>query len=145
MTWYLEGRPVKLDARHVVEGHGSLVMLRIKSIDILDLGNYSCQAENSQGISRDHIELSGNITYYESLLLKNSNFIIRNYMNYPKNINVIYISGKPQKAVINSSPEGLYRNKYNLTWTVKSLQPLTEVRLLFRMMVSISRDILNRL
>ena len=44
--------------------------------------------------------------------------------------------GKPQKAVINSSPEGLFRNKYNLTWTVKSLQPLTEVRLLFRMMVS---------
>ena len=35
-------------------------MLRVRSIDILDLGNYSCQAENSQGISRDHIELSGN-------------------------------------------------------------------------------------
>ena len=49
---------------------------------------------------------------------------------------IIYFSGKPQKAVINSSPEGLYRNKYNLTWTVKSLEPLTEVRLLFRMMVS---------
>jgi len=75
-------------------------MLRIKNIASQDLGNYSCQAENSQGISRDHIELTG----------------------------------KPQRAVINSSPEGLYRNKYNLTWTVKSLEPLTEVRLLFRMM-----------
>ena len=49
--------------RHFVEGHGSLVMLRIKNIDILDLGNYSCQAENSQGISRDHIELSGKNDY----------------------------------------------------------------------------------
>ena len=47
------------DARHVIEGHGSLVMLRIKSIATKDLGNYSCQAENSQGISRDHIELTG--------------------------------------------------------------------------------------
>ncbi len=25
-----------------------------------DLGNYSCQAENTQGVARDHIELSGN-------------------------------------------------------------------------------------
>ena len=49
--------------RHFVEGHGSLVMLRIKNIDFLDLGNYSCQAENSQGISRDHIELSGKNDY----------------------------------------------------------------------------------
>ena len=34
-------------------------MLRIKNIVSQDLGNYSCQAENSQGISRDHIELTG--------------------------------------------------------------------------------------
>ena len=58
-------------------------------------------------------------------------FLIKNYV-------LICLAGKPQKAVINSSPEGLYRNKYNLTWTVKSLEPLTEVRLLFRMMVSSS-------
>ena len=51
--------PVNSDARHVIEGHGSLVMLRIKNIASQDLGNYSCQAENSQGISRDHIELTG--------------------------------------------------------------------------------------
>ena len=50
---------VNPDARHVIEGHGSLVMLRIKNIASQDLGNYSCQAENSQGISRDHIELTG--------------------------------------------------------------------------------------
>ena len=49
---------------------------------------------------------------------------------------ICFFLGKPQIAIINSSPEGLYRNKYNLTWTVKSIQPLTEVRLLFRMMVS---------
>ena len=55
---------------------------------------------------------------------------------YKHNYNTHIFTGKPQVAIINSSPEGLYRNKYNLTWTVKSIQPLTEVRLLFRMMVS---------
>ena len=59
VTWYREGVLVTSDARHVIEGHGSLVMLRIQSIASQDLGNYSCQAENSQGISRDHIELTG--------------------------------------------------------------------------------------
>ena len=54
-------------------------------------------------------------------------------------------SGKPQVAIINSSPEGLFRNKYNLTWTVKSIQPLTEVRLLFRMMVSSERKMCKSL
>ena len=29
---------------------------------IRDMGNYSCQAENSQGRARDHIELSGEYT-----------------------------------------------------------------------------------
>ena len=37
--------------------------------------------------------------------------------------------------MINSSPEGLYRNNYNLTWTVRSIEPLSEVRLLYRLMV----------
>ena len=38
-------------------------------------------------------------------------------------------------ASINSSPEGLYRHSYNLTWTVRSREPLSEVRLLFRKLV----------
>ena len=37
--------------------------------------------------------------------------------------------------MINSSPEGLYRNNYNLMWTVRSIEPLSEVRLLYRLMV----------
>ena len=57
------------------------------------------------------------------------------------NYNTCVFTGKPQVAIINSSPEGLYRNKYNLTWNVKSIQPLTEVRLLFRMMVSFFRKL----
>ena len=36
-------------------------MLRLKQITINDLGNYTCEAENSQGLARDHIELSGNV------------------------------------------------------------------------------------
>ena len=39
-------------------------------------------------------------------------------------------------ATINSSPEGLYRNSYNLTWSIKSSSPLEKVRILFRKMVS---------
>lgn len=100
VTWYRDGQRVKYDRRHIVEEHGSLVMLRLKDINVLDLGNYSCEAENTQGTARDHIELSG----------------------------------KPEVATINSSPEGLYRNSYNLTWTVRSIEPLTKVRLLFRKM-----------
>ena len=42
------------------EEHDTLVMLRLKEITIVDLGNYTCEAENSQGVARDHIELSGN-------------------------------------------------------------------------------------
>ena len=37
-------------------------------------------------------------------------------------------------ATINSSPEGLYRNSYNLTWSIKSSSPLEKVRILFRKM-----------
>ena len=83
VTWYLEGRPVKLDMRHFVEGHGSLVMLRIKNIDILDLGNYSCQAENSQGISRDHIELSGKMimNFLEIIRYVKIGFLSSKYKN----------------------------------------------------------------
>merc|ERR1711974_285011 len=33
-----------------------------------------------------------------------------------------------------SSPEGLYRNSYNLTWSIKSSSPLEKVRILFRKM-----------
>ena len=44
----------------MAEEHGSLVMLRLRNIDISDLGNYSCEAENVQGVARDYIELSGN-------------------------------------------------------------------------------------
>ena len=47
----------------------------------------------------------------------------------------ISFAGKPETASINSSPEGLYRHTYNLTWTVRSREPLSEVRLLFRRLV----------
>ena len=46
-----------------------------------------------------------------------------------------FVSGKPSMATINSSPEGLYRNSYNLTWSIKSSSPLKKVRILFRKMV----------
>jgi len=100
VTWYKDGRRVFLDQNHVSEEHDTLVMLRLKEITIIDLGNYTCEAENSQGVARDHIELSG----------------------------------KPSMATINSSPEGLYRNSYNLTWSIKSSSPLEKVRILFRKM-----------
>ena len=48
----------------------------------------------------------------------------------------IFLAGTPEIATINSSPEGLYRTSYNLTWTVRSRDPLTEVRILFRRLVS---------
>ena len=49
---------------------------------------------------------------------------------------LLTLTGKPEVATINSSPEGLYRSTYNLTWTIRSLEPLNEVRLLFRRLVS---------
>lgn len=52
-------------------------------------------------------------------------------------------SGKPQIATINSSPEGLHCNSYNLTWSVKSYEQLTKVRILFRKMVRI-HDLLTQ-
>ena len=59
VTWYKDGRGVHFDKTHISEQHGSLFMLRLKEITINDLGNYTCEAENSQGLARDHIELSG--------------------------------------------------------------------------------------
>ena len=44
----------------MAERHDTLVMLRLREITITDLGNYTCEAENTQGTARDHIELSGN-------------------------------------------------------------------------------------
>ena len=61
VSWYKDGRSVHFDGNHVSEQHGSLFMLRLKQITINDLGNYTCEAENSQGLARDHIELSGNV------------------------------------------------------------------------------------
>ena len=43
----------------MAERHDTLVMLRLREITITDLGNYTCEAENTQGTARDHIELSG--------------------------------------------------------------------------------------
>ena len=50
----------------MAERHDTLVMLRLKAITISDLGNYTCEAENTQGVARDHIELSGK--YFYSLI-----------------------------------------------------------------------------
>jgi len=47
------------DGRHETEEHGTLSVLRLRDLSVRELGNYSCQAENSQGVARDHIELSG--------------------------------------------------------------------------------------
>ena len=109
--------------RHNPESHGTLVMLRIRRVQPMDFGNYSCQAENSQGISRDHIELTG------------TNHIDTKATHTTHHLFVHLFAGRPQIAVINSSPEGLYRTNYNLTWTVRSIEPLSEVRLLYRLMV----------
>ena len=46
----------------MAERHDTLVMLRLREITITDLGNYTCEAENTQGTARDHIELSGNFS-----------------------------------------------------------------------------------
>ena len=54
--------------------------------------------------------------------------------NLERQIDTLF-AGKPETASINSSPEGLYRHTYNLTWTVRSREPLSEVRLLFRRLV----------
>ena len=51
----------------MAERHDTLVMLRLKQITIADLGNYTCEAENTQGVSRDHIELSGKIKDFHFL------------------------------------------------------------------------------
>ena len=67
VTWYKDGRRVYLDHNHVAERHDTLVMLRLREITITDLGNYTCEAENTQGTARDHIELSGNFLEYFSL------------------------------------------------------------------------------
>ena len=59
VTWYKDARRVYLDHHHVAEKHDTLAILRLKDITINDLGNYTCEAENTQGSARDHIELSG--------------------------------------------------------------------------------------
>ena len=51
-----------------------------------------------------------------------------------KVVSLFGFAGKPAMATINSSPEGLYRNSYNLTWSIKSSSPLEAVRILFRKM-----------
>ena len=61
VSWYKDGLKVHPTERHSPEGHGTLVMLRIRRVQAKDFGNYSCQAENSQGVSRDHIELTGKL------------------------------------------------------------------------------------
>ena len=60
VSWFKDGQRVHSSDRHNPESHGTLVMLRIRRVRPADFGNYSCQAENSQGVSRDHIELTGN-------------------------------------------------------------------------------------
>jgi hypothetical protein len=104
-----------------VEEHDTLAVLRLRDLTVKDLGNYSCHAKNSQGEAKDHIELSGG----ERQIL----------ISCPT-ASLSALAGKPEVATINSSPEGLYRSNYNLTWTVRSKAPLTEVRLLVRRLVS---------
>ncbi len=49
------------DLRHNFEEHDTLAALRLRDIQVRDMGNYSCQAENSVGRARDYIELSGKV------------------------------------------------------------------------------------
>ena len=42
----------------MVDTHNKL-RITFFALKVRDMGNYSCQAENSQGRARDHIELSG--------------------------------------------------------------------------------------
>ncbi|CAB4068956.1 unnamed protein product [Lepeophtheirus salmonis] len=67
----------------------------------------------------------------------NPNMDFGNYSCQAENIygtakDHIELSGKPDIARISSPPESLYSTNYNLTWTVSSQEPLTEVRLLYR-------------
>ena len=59
VSWFLDGHRLTPDSRHLIEEHDTLAVLRLRDIGVRDLGNYSCQAENSQGRARDHVELSG--------------------------------------------------------------------------------------
>ena len=61
VTWYLDGQRILPDLRHNFEEHDTLAALRLRDIQVRDMGNYSCQAENSVGRARDYIELSGKV------------------------------------------------------------------------------------
>ena len=68
-------------------------MLRLKEITINDLGNYTCEAENSQGLARDHIELSGikKIRKKNKIVCKKKKEAHWGYPNLKKNREIVPI------------------------------------------------------
>lgn len=47
----------------------------------------------------------------------------------------IEVSGRPGTAQFISPPYGRSKDTYNLTWTIESVPPLDEIRLLYRKLI----------
>ncbi|KAK7580602.1 hypothetical protein V9T40_001231 [Parthenolecanium corni] len=59
VTWYQDSFPLEGTDRRIIEARGNKYVMNIINVRSSDFGNYSCQAENTIGKSKSHIELTG--------------------------------------------------------------------------------------
>ena len=103
---------VTYDVGHMDSREGDIYKLTINHLSRRELTNFSCKAQNEVGYKRGHIEVTG----------KNEEVIIFSY------VFIFVTAGIPQPPTINSGPESLHSTQYKLVFTVKSFEPLTEVK-----------------
>ena len=110
------------DKNHVTsrqEGkEGNVHKLTIKNLSYQEIANFTCKAENEVGWTRGHIEVTGDDD------------------NIAKIVTIWPFSGIPQPPRIISEETSLYHNQYNLIFSVKSHEPLVQVKLKYKQQVT---------
>lgn len=64
VTWYQDSFPLEGTDRRIIEARGNKYVMNIINVRSSDFGNYSCQAENTIGKSKSHIELTGSYNIF---------------------------------------------------------------------------------
>lgn len=124
-----------------MESRGNKYVMNIINVRSSDFGNYSCQAENSIGKSKGHIELTGRCWEKFVILYGNPRDVFELHCFYYIRLQ---FPGRPAPAKFRSPTTSRSIDSYNLTWVIESTAHLEEVRLLYRkleVMINIlSRD-----
>lgn len=141
VTWYQDSFPVEATDRRIMESRGNKYVMNIINVRSSDFGNYSCQAENSIGKSKGHIELTGrpapakfrSPTTSRSIDSYNLTWVIEStahleevrllYRKLEMNDSHQMQEGKWENVIIHAPPHSESKTTHVMSYNIRDLEP----------------------